>query len=196
MKIKRTIYLLTALLALATISCKEKEEKKDIIVPAPVEKVKKGTQQMSETKYESEEQWLGKTYKIIIIRTPDKSLPQVNDENGNAYYDNTITLRIVREDGTDFVNKTYRKSDFAQHVESSDYIKNGALLGIVFDEIKDNKLTFAASIGSPDVTSDEFVPLILTINNMGETSIKADTQMDRDSGTEADSNGITGDEEA
>jgi len=30
---------------------------------------------------------------------------------------------------------------------------------------------FAASVGSPDKSSDEYVPLVLTVNNLGTVSI-------------------------
>lgn len=181
---------------LCCLSCKQKEEKKVIIVPPPVEQPKKGTQQMSEIPPKSDTiKWLGNKYIIIVSRSVDKNLPKVADENGIVYYDNSISVLIKREDDSEFFNRTFRKSDFQQSIGGTDIAKRGALLGIVYDKITDNKLTFAASIGSPDVTSDEFFPLIMTINRMGEISVVPDTRMDTD--TEPSSaGGITGDEEA
>lgn len=47
----------------------------------------------------------------------------------------------------------------------------GALLGIVYVKAEGDYLYFAASVGSPDVTSDEYVPLVLKISRMGSISI-------------------------
>lgn len=179
-------------MSLALVSCKDKVVKKDIIVPPPTPEAPKGPQQMSETHQSPQVDWLGSTYKIIIDRKADKGLPKVSDENGMEYYDNSITVRIQRADGSDFFNKTFSKEFFAQYLPNSEYARNGALLGIVFDKIENDRLTFAASVGSPDVQSDEFIPLIMTINRMGEISVKQDTRMD----TEQPGGGITGDEEA
>ena len=56
--------------------------------------------------------------------------------------------------------------------------KNGVLLGIVLDRADGDNLIFAASVGSPDVLSDEFIPMVLTVGRMGDVSIKRDTTMD------------------
>lgn len=182
---------------LCCLSCKQKEEQKVIIVPPPVEQPKKGVQQMSATRQPSSVEWLGDTYDILIVRNVDKELPKVTDENGVVYYDNSISVEIKRSDGSVFFNRIFRKSDFMQYVSHTDYGRHGALLGIVFDTVKDNALTFATSIGSPDVTSDEFVPLIMTISRMGEISVTQDTRMDTGSDGNADTTGgVTGDEEA
>lgn len=188
----KLIIALPLLAALTLSSCKEKVVKKDIIVPPPAQEAPKGTQQMSETHQSPNVEWLGSEYKIFIDRKADKGLPKVADENGIEYYDNAITLRIQRADGSDFINKTFSKEFFSRYLPNSDYTRNGALLGIVFDKVENDRLTFAASIGSPDVQSDEFIPLIMTINRMGEISVKQDTRMD----TEQPGGGITGDEEA
>lgn len=193
----RLLLAIMASTSLLCASCEKKPAKKDIIVPPPVEKkAETGPQRMSDTKQTTEVQWLGNTYKISIVRKPDEQLPKVTDENGIVYFDNSITLRIARADGSYFVDKTYRKSDFSQYVSSTGFDKPAVLLGVVFDQLKDNKLTFAVSVGSPDRQSDEFVPMIMTINNMGDTSVTLDTQMDTGTDAPASSNGVTGDEEA
>lgn len=177
---KNTLLIYTLLLIL-TASCKEKPVKTDIIVPPPAKEMKKGVQQMQQSPCHPREiEWLGGRYQILVDRKTDKSLPLAKDENGLTYYDNSINLKIVRADSTVFYNRTFTKSDFKQYVQNTGFEKTGALLGIVFDQIKDNKLIFAASVGSPDILSDEFVPMILTINRMGEISISLDTKMDAD----------------
>ena len=37
---------------------------------------------------------------------------------------------------------------------------------------------FAASVGSPDRNSDEYVPLVLKVSRFGDIKISKDTQMD------------------
>lgn len=187
----RAFYII-ALSMLTLVSCKKKEEQKDIIVPPPVEEVKKGPQEMSQTKQRHEVDWQGSQYVISIVRSADSSLPLVSDESGQEYYDNIIHLRIQSEDGSDFFNRTFKKSDFVSYVKGSGMEKTGALLGIVYDKIENGRLVFATSIGSPDFRSDEFVPMIMTLDRNGNTSVTLDTQLDSDSSE----GGITGDEEA
>lgn len=177
---------------LAIASCKEKEAQQDIIVPPPVKEAKKGPQEMSQTKQRHEVDWQGAQYVVSIERSADTSLPLVSDESGQEYYDNTIHLRIQREDGSDFVNRTFKKSDFVSYVRGSGMEKTGALLGIVYDKIENGRLVFATSIGSPDFRSDEFVPMVMTLDRNGNFSVTLDTQLDSDSSED----GVTGDEEA
>ena len=63
----------------------------------------------------------------------------------------------------------------------------GALLGIVFDKAEGNNLCFAASVGSPDITSDEYLPLVLRISRMGAVSISNDQVLDTESTSSASS---------
>ena len=62
------------------------------------------------------------------------------------------------------------------------------MLGIVFDRADGASLIFAASVGSPDKMSDEYVPLVMTISRGGTVSIAKDTQLDTvsDAADEAD----------
>lgn len=176
----KTHLLLYTTLALALSSCKEQPKTQDIIVPRPVEEVKQGTQAMSETSNERKVQWLGNEYTIKIQRKVNKDLPKVHDENNLEYYDNEISVVILRADGSEMFNKVFRKDYFASYVNNNDYGRNGGLLGIVFDTIEDNRLVFATSVGSPDERSDEYVPLVLTIDRYGAISVRLDTRMDAD----------------
>ena len=53
-----------------------------------------------------------------------------------------------------------------------------ALLGIVYVKCDDNYLYFAASVGSPDKSSDEYIPLVLKLHRLGSIQITKDTQLD------------------
>ena len=54
---------------------------------------------------------------------------------------------------------------------------------MVFNTIKDDTLLFAASVGSPDNMSDNFVPIVVRITRMGAVSMCEDTAID--TGTDA-----------
>ena len=110
-------------------------------------------------------------------RKADHSLPLADDGQGNKYYDNRITVKIVRKDGSSFFNRTFTKDDFAKYVDPL-YRKNSALLGIVLDKAEGDNLVFAASVGSPDKMSDEYVPLLMKISRFGDVAISKDTQLD------------------
>ncbi|NPD80890.1 DUF4738 domain-containing protein [Prevotella sp. PINT] len=170
------------ILSLASIltfaSCNEKQEKHDIIVPAPKVETKKGTQQMKDVRQERNVKWLGKDYSVSVIRTADKSLPLIKDENGQEYYDNAIDVKVLRADGTKAFNKKFTKQDFIPYAGNSNITKNGVLLGIVLDKVEDSNLVFAVSVGYPDVQSDTFIPLVMKIGRTGNMSIALDTQID------------------
>ena len=55
------------------------------------------------------------------------------------------------------------------------------MLGVVFNKADGDNLLFAASIGSPDRLSDEYIPMIVTLSRMGNLSIKKGALLDEDS---------------
>ncbi len=161
-------------------SCGEKKKKDNIIIthkteaPAKVE-----TRKMSDAQQSQEVAWMGATYTVGVKRTSDASLPVLQIDEHTKYYDNKITVSVMRGDGSEFFNRTFRKSDFEKCLDK-DTKEKGALLGIVFMEAKGDQLVFAASVGSPDIASDEYVPMVLKISKMGNVSISEDTSLDTD----------------
>ena len=89
-------------------------------------------------------------------------------------------LQISRKDDSEFFNRTFTKADFESCLDES-FRKNGALLGIVFNRTEDDNLYFAASVGSPDKSSDEYVPLVLRLSKTGKVTISKDNQLDTSS---------------
>lgn len=178
---KRINYILLAALtaALAT-GCTEKKKSNIIIAPKPVAKVQKSTQKMSDYEQARDVEWLGSTYKVVVKRVSDSSLPIVKLDENNKYYDNKITIRIIRSDGSEFFNRTFTKDGFESYLDKHTK-ESGALLGIVYVKAEGDNLCFAASVGSPDVTSDEYVPMVLKITRMGAVSISKDQLLDTDS---------------
>ena len=122
-----------------------------------------------------------KTPTVIIAPKPveeGKNDPsRMQEINQNKYYDNVITLSVIRPDGSEFFSRTFKKTDFSSYLDDKTR-NNGALLGIVLDRAEGDNLVFAASVGSPDRLSDEFIPLVLTLSRMGDVNIKKDTALD------------------
>ena len=130
---------------------------------------------------------MGSTYQVLVERKADESLPLADDGQGNKYYDNRITVKIIRKDGSEFFNRTFVKEDFSAYVDAL-YKKNSALLGIVLDRAEADYLVFAASVGSPDKMSDEYVPLVMKVSRFGDVKISKDTQLDTMSEGSEDNN--------
>jgi len=127
-------------------------------------------------------EWLDRKFTVSVDFKADKSLPKVMDGE-QEYYDNRIHVTIKREDGSKFFDRDFTKADFARYLDG-DFKKNGALLGVAFDKVDGNTLLFAASVGSPDELSDEYVPFCLKVTKAGGVSISKDTQLDTASDVE------------
>ena len=101
--------------------------------------------------------------------------------------DTLYRVRVLfteREDGTQFLHREFTKNDFSAHVDAG-YLDNSALVGIVYDKIDGDNLTFAVSVGSPDKSSDDYVPLLIKIGRTGSVSVSKDTRLDTSSADEA-----------
>lgn len=185
---KRSNYILLSILAIGLMaSCAEKKKSNIIIAPKPVAQVtNKPTQEMSGYEQSRDVEWLGNHYKVVVKREADHELPIIQLDKTNKYYDNKITIRILRSDGTEFFNRTFTKATFESYLDKQTK-SMGALLGIVFDKAEGNNLCFAASVGSPDITSDEYLPLVLRISRMGAVSISNDQVLDTESTSSASS---------
>lgn len=170
----------TLFVALAAVSlfcgCKDKEVRRDIIVPPPAKEKPSGPQRMTQTRQQRSVEWLGSTYNVSITRAVDTALPHSTDENGQDYYDNSIALRVTRGDGTTFFERVFTKSAFATYIRDTNTRERGALLGVVFDRVEDKCLVFAVSVGSPDTRSDEFVPLTMRLDRFGGVTVEPDTR--------------------
>lgn len=164
-------FIVAGSLALTLASCSEKKQSDVIIVenyeaPAP-----SGPIRMESYSDSRSVSWLGASYTYDISRMPCDSLPKVTDEDGQKYVDNSVTLTISRTDGSVFKQKTLTKEAFRSALTDNMY-KHGILDGFVFHKAEGNALLFAASVSYPQ--SDESIPLIMSIDRMGNISVKKD----------------------
>lgn len=176
---KLSVICVAALSALLLASCAEKKESTIIISKKkPTATHQNKINKMGDYTQTRAVEWLGNKYTLETRLAADDSLPLAKD-GATRYYDNRITLRVMRADGTSFFKKSFTKSFFRSYVDDI-YYKDGALLGIVFVVAEGNHLVFAASVGNPDKSSDEYVPLVLKIDNFGNVTVTKDTQLDTD----------------
>lgn len=172
-----------ATMGLMLTACQEKKQPYNIIVKK--EQAPKPTKTLAIGDYVQKYhvEWLGKDYTITVAAKADSTLDKVSDGT-HKYYDNRIALTINREDGTQFLHREFTKHDFSAHVDAG-YLDNSALVGIVYDKIDGDNLTFAVSVGSPDKSSDDYVPLLIKIGRTGSVSVSKDTRLDTSSADEA-----------
>lgn len=90
---------------------------------------------MSEYEQSRSIEWLGATYKVVVKREPDDSLPLVKVDENTKYYDNKITVRIIRSDGSEFFKRSFTKAAFEKYLDSHTKA-SGGLLGIVYVKLK------------------------------------------------------------
>ena len=175
---KHLLALVTMSVAICLASCGGKKEKTDIIARKPIVVRAKETRAMGDHRESRKVQWIGASYTVDTEFKADKSLPLISDGE-QKYYDNRATVKILRKDGTVFFNRTFSKADFINQIDAS--YKDGALLGVVYDKCDGDNMYFAASVGSPDKSSDEDVPLVVKISRFGDVSIKKDATLDTQS---------------
>ena len=172
------VMMATTIVAAISLSCSKKKETSTIIIPKQeVVKPSDTIAWMERSEATKAIPWLNANYNIKVVRERVDSLPLAKDEIGNRYYDNSVFISITRADGSTFFEKRLTKKSFSEFLDD-DMKQNGALLGFVYDGIDNNKLRFAGSVGSPDVQSDSYVPLVMLVDSDGHASFQRDTDLD------------------
>ena len=119
--------------------------------------------------------WLGSDYTVEVVRSADDGLPMVEDDGGQQFFDNAISLRILRSDGSVAIKKTFTKSSFTSYLPK-EYVKGGVMEGFVLDKVEPSSLVFAASVCLP--RTDEYIPLHVSISRMGDVSVSRDEHLE------------------
>lgn len=156
-------------------ACGGKKPSEDIITTRVATTVSHEPARLQDYSDDRDVAWIGKTYHVSIHRWSTDSLPLVVDDDGRRYADNLITVAVSRKDGSLFFRRTFRKTDFEQHLDN-DYTKRGILEGLVFDKAEGDWLVFAASVSHPG-SDDEYIPLVVRLSRMGVVEVSRDTQM-------------------
>lgn len=185
---KKISYILIGTLALGIgfSSCKEEKKEDVIIVKTPKEPAKpKGTIAKDSINDSQKVQWGDASYTLKVVRKADKSLPTVaNEETGDKYYDNTVSIRVLREDGSEAITKTFTKDNFREFI-AKDQFANYSLLIISYLEVEGSNLKFVVAVGDPDDNSDNYINLQMLISKTGNVSVKP-LIIDEITGDEAD----------
>ena len=155
---KKAIIYSLPLLIVGLASCKDKPQSNIIIAHKPLV-----------VTHHSDISWVGGKYTVRVTVKSDTSLPLATD-GVTSYYDNRVNINIIRSDGSSFFNHTFTKSDFKNYVDAN-YYEHGALIGIIFEKAEGDNLKFAASIGNPDRSIDDFASLDITVSHIGGISI-------------------------
>lgn len=116
----------------------------------------------------------GKECEAQISRTPDEALPLVQNEQGDKYIDNRVTIHINSQ-GKTILNQSFTKEDFSS-ILSTHFLQGAILEGIAYDTIDANHILFAASVSYPE--SDLYIPIRLSIQSNGKITIEKTDLMD------------------
>ena len=170
-------FLLFAGIMMLVPACKEKKRvSDDIITSKYTPKKPEAPIAMPADVRTSDIKWLDRKYTVKIEREAADSLPKVKDETGQYFIDNRITLSVIREDQSVFFRRTFTKSSFSSYLD--DYFRSNAILGnMVLADVAKYELHFAISVMMPE-SDDEFIPLKLTVTNLGNISVARDTDLD------------------
>lgn len=160
-------------------ACSNKKKSNDIITTKYVKPKPQGPISLENTSVTKEFKWADRNYSCLVERTADDSLPMVKDEIGQQFVDNRIKVTITRADGSTFFQRVFTKKDFSSQLDD-DYRETGILEGLVFVDVEPNEVRFAASVNHPQ--TDEYIPLVVTVNRTGGVNISRDTQMDTNGG--------------
>lgn len=116
----------------------------------------------------------GKEFRSTVVRRPDDQLPVVENEEGEKFVDNRVTLRITCG-GKQLVDKAFTKENFASLV-SAKFLKYALLEGLVFDRVTSQGILYAASVCYPQ--SDLYIPIRLVVTADGKISMTKEELME------------------
>ena len=176
----KQIYIIVSLFLGLMCGCKTEkktteEEKKRIFQIESVDE-NTGLQRMQVSRINQDIECKGNKYKLSVERVPSEVLPRVKSDMG-LFADNEIKVRIIRENGSVLLDKTFTKNDFKAYL-SEKYLKNSVLEGLVFDDVRTaerNQIILAASVSYP--MTDFYVPFVLVVSQDGKLSISQDEDM-------------------
>ncbi len=176
MKANKSSYALVAVVMvvlLCLVACGEKKTSRDDIITTDYEApALQAPIAMESQTSENDVPWIeDRVYYVFTQRTPADSLPHVTDSNGQEYVDNKVNITVKRRDQTVFFQRTFTKSSFASCIDA-DYQNSARLEDVRFLQVDGDCLVFSATLNHPGAADDEAIDLMLSINRLGELSIK------------------------
>jgi len=176
----KKIYVLSLLLMGILTGCgsNKKDSKEETQRMFQLENVDENTglQRMQVSKVKQEIVCKGKKFQLSVERAPDDKLPHVKSDMG-LFVDNSIKVKVTRDNGTTLFEKTFVKNDFASYLPDK-YLKRSVLEGLVFDDVRTEEkkeITLAASVSYP--MTDLYIPFVLVVSQDGRLSISKDEDM-------------------
>ncbi len=171
--------LLLAGLTLGLAACKseKKPQVEDIIAPTYEAPKLSPPIRLQESMTTNEFKLGGETVKYTIVRSANDSLPMVQDNIGQEFVDNTISLAVTKAGGESIFKRTFTKGDFNAHL-TDEFRRSAILDGIAFDRVEKDTAFFGISVAIPQ--TDEYIPLMLALTKDGKTSLSLDTTPEAD----------------
>lgn len=160
-------------------SCQNKEDKEQRFEERAFQltvDTETGIYRMQPSDAQGNEVIAGAEYHYSIRRAPSDELPRVKDADGNQFVDNVIDMKVTRN-GQPLFAKRFTKKDFASLVEAP-FLSKAILEGLVFDQVKEGRLRFAASVCHPQ--TDLFIPLSLTVSSDGQLRMEKGSVLDEE----------------
>ncbi len=163
-----------SVILLASCSSSKKNADKDIMVATHDSIGADSVQRMQVSESKITISYKSKQYSSTVVRRPDLSLTVIQNDQGDRFADNRITLQLICE-GRNLVNKTFTKESFSSLVDA-DFLKHAILEGLVYDKVTPQGIRYVASICYPQ--TDLYIPLSLTVSADGRISMAKEEMME------------------
>ena len=173
---KKTLYffLMLALLSAVCASCKNTKDNSEASVASVSEEAPLPSGKTLPLNIERRTKADGRAYHYIINREPNETT--VEDEDGNVFYDNEISILVERDGGRMF-QRSFTRENFLSMLDEG-FRQYGILDGCRFVKIEKGNVIFSLCVSYPE--SDLFTPFLLTVHPDGSGSFSPDNTLDVD----------------
>ena len=174
---KKIVWILVAGIMMLG-ACKEKKKTEEIIATKYVPKKPGSPIKMVSSVVADTIGWGGTDYEVVVSRMPVDSLPMAQNEIGQKYIDNRISLVICRlVDGHVVFGRSFTRASFASYL-TGEYKTNSLLADMRLREVRPSEIDFSVVVAPPDATDDEFLPLKLTVTRDGRLFVKVEDDLE------------------
>lgn len=174
MKQTLNFFLMLTLLSVVCVSCKNKQDNGEASVASVSEEAPLPTGKTLPLNIDRKTKADGHDYHYIINREPIDNT--VEDEEGNVFYDNEISI-LVERDGGQMYKRSFTRENFLSMLDEG-FRQYGILDGCRFVKIDKGSVVFSLCVSYPE--SDLFTPFLLTVHPDGSGSFSPDNTLDVD----------------